>query len=74
MQLDRASRRRPPTDRNRSRVFKYQLELEDGTAADPPAFTTAVPNSKAGDTIPLGAGRSLRVVEVRQEVLVVAPG
>jgi hypothetical protein len=55
-------------------MFTFKLELEDGTPADPPMFTAAVPNWKAGDTIPLGAGRSLRVVEVQQEVLVVEPG
>jgi len=48
-----------------------ELELEDGTPADPPNFTAAVPNWKAGDEIPLGR-RSLRVVEVREGVLVVA--
>ena len=52
-------------------MFKFQLELEDGTPADPPTFIAAVPNWKAGDTIPLGSGRSLRVIEVRQGVLVV---
>jgi hypothetical protein len=33
-------------------MFKYQLELEDGTPADPPTFTAAVPNWKAGDNYP----------------------
>ena len=46
-------------------MFKYQLVLEDGTPADPPTFTAAVPNWKPGDTIPLGPGKSLRVVRVR---------
>ena len=46
--------------------------LRSGTPADPATLTAAVPNWKAGDTIPLGAGRSLRVVEVREGVLVVA--
>jgi hypothetical protein len=53
-------------------MFIFKLELEDGTPADPPTFTAAVPNWKAGDTIPLGPGRSLRVVEVRDGLLVVA--
>ena len=52
-------------------MFKYQLVLEDGTPADPPTFTAAVPNWKAGDKIPLGPRGSLGVVEVRQGVLVV---
>jgi hypothetical protein len=55
-------------------AFTYRLELEDGTTADPPTFTAAVPNWRSGDTIPLGPGRSLRVIEVRQGVLVVEPG
>jgi hypothetical protein len=39
-------------------VFTFKLVLENGTPADPPAFTAAVPNWKAGDKIPLGrAGR-----------------
>jgi hypothetical protein len=42
-----------------------RLELEDGTPADPPVLHTAVPNWSAGDTIPLGADRVLRVVEIR---------
>ena len=53
-------------------MFTYKLELEDGTPADPPTFTAAVPNWKAGDTIPLGPGRMFRVVEVRDGVSVVA--
>jgi hypothetical protein len=40
-------------------------------AADPPTFTAAVPDWKPGDEIPLGTGRSLRVVAVRAGVLVV---
>ena len=44
---------------------KYQLELEDGTPADPPTFTAAVPNWQAGDAIPLGGGESYYVVDVR---------
>jgi hypothetical protein len=53
-------------------MFKFKLVLEDGTPADPPTLTAAVPNWKAGDTIPFGPERSLRVVEVRDGVLVVA--
>jgi hypothetical protein len=52
-------------------MFKNQLVLEDGTPADP-TVTVAVPDWRPGHTIPLGAGRSLRVVEVREGVLVVA--
>jgi len=53
-------------------MFTFKLELEDGTPADPPTFTAAVPDWKPGDTIPLGPGRSLRVLESREGVLVVA--
>jgi hypothetical protein len=53
-------------------AFTYKLVLEDDTPADPPTFTAAVPNWKAGDTIPLGPGRTLLVVEVQEGVLVVA--
>jgi hypothetical protein len=35
-------------------AFIFKLELEDGTPADPPRLDTAVPNWRAGDTIPLG--------------------
>jgi hypothetical protein len=42
----------------------FELQLADGTPADPPTLTTAAPLWRPGDTIPLGA-RSLRVVEVR---------
>jgi hypothetical protein len=45
----------------------YKLELEDGTPADPPTLRSAPSVTwKAGDTIPLG-GRTLRVVEVRDD-------
>ena len=47
-------------------TFTYKLEQEDGTPAGPPTFRAAVPNWKAGDTIPLG-GRTLRVVEIRDD-------
>jgi hypothetical protein len=46
-------------------AFTYKLEHEDGTPADPPTFHTAVPTWNAGDTIPLGHGRVLRVIETR---------
>ena len=37
-------------------MFHFKLELEDGTPADPPTFTAAVPNWRAGDTIRSGLG------------------
>jgi hypothetical protein len=50
---------------NRMGAFLYRLEQEDGTSADPPEFRTAVSNWRAGDTIPLGRDKTLRVIEVR---------
>jgi hypothetical protein len=47
-------------------AFKFKLEHEDGTPADPPVLHTAVPNWGPGDTIALGRG-TLRVVEVRSD-------
>jgi hypothetical protein len=46
-------------------AFPFKLELRDGVPADPPTMQSAVPNVRPGDTIPLGASRTLRVVEVR---------
>jgi hypothetical protein len=45
--------------------FDFKLEREDGTPADPPTLKAAVPNWRAGDTIYLRPGRSLRVVATR---------
>jgi hypothetical protein len=44
-------------------IYKLGLELEDGTPANPPTLDTAVPNWQAGDTIPLGRDRILRVID-----------
>ena len=43
----------------------YKLEHPDGTHADPPTIRTAVPTWNAGDTIPLGRDRTLRVIDTR---------
>jgi hypothetical protein len=45
--------------------FYFRLEREDGTPADPRVLHTAAPHWQAGDTIPLGADRTLRVVAIR---------
>jgi hypothetical protein len=45
-------------------TFTFRLERSDGTPADPPVLRTAVPNWRAGDSIPLGK-RSLRVIDTR---------
>jgi hypothetical protein len=61
-------------------AFTYKLQLEDGTPADPPTLSTAVPTWRDGDVIPLGRDRGLRVIGRRPEqepdkapVLVVEP-
>lgn len=46
-------------------AFLFRLETTDGAPAEPPTLTSAVPNWSSGDTIPLGAGKTLRVVDVR---------
>jgi hypothetical protein len=46
--------------------FLFKLEMEDGVPAEPPSLSTAVPNWKSGDTIPLGR-RTLRVVRIRDD-------
>jgi hypothetical protein len=65
---------------DRMAAFTFKLVHEDGSPADPPTFATAVPTWSAGDMIPLGQRRTLRVIEVRQasqpdgdSVLVVEP-
>jgi hypothetical protein len=47
-------------------AFLFRLETSDAAAADPPTLTSAVPNWRPGDTIPLGR-RTLRVVHVRDD-------
>jgi hypothetical protein len=42
-------------------AFLFRLETADGAPAEPPTLTSAVPNWRPGDTIPLGR-RTLRVV------------
>lgn len=47
-------------------AFLFRLETVEGSPADPPSLTSALPNWQPGDTIPLG-DRMLRVVEVRDD-------
>ena len=44
--------------------FTYRLILEDGTPADPPAFSTAVPAWHEGNTFMVPPGREFRIVRV----------
>jgi len=46
--------------------FLFRLETPEGVRAEPPTMASAVPNWKAGDTIPLGR-RMLQVVGVRDD-------
>lgn len=45
-------------------AFQFRLENEEGTPANPPTLKAAVPDWRAGDTIPVG-GKALRVIDVR---------
>jgi hypothetical protein len=45
-------------------TFTIRLERADGTPAEPPTIQSAVTNWRTGDTIPIAAGRSLRVVGI----------
>jgi hypothetical protein len=47
-------------------AFLFKLETTDGVPAEPPTLSSAVPNWRPGDTMPLG-GKSLRVVELRDD-------
>jgi hypothetical protein len=47
-------------------AFLFKLEHQDGTSAEPPTLTVAVPNMRPGDTIPLGK-RKLRVIGKRDD-------
>jgi hypothetical protein len=46
-------------------AFTFKLELADGTPADPPTLKAAVPDWRPGDMIPLGRGRTLRVLDIQ---------
>jgi hypothetical protein len=47
-------------------AFTFRLEPADGTAADPPTFRSLPGTSwNAGDTMPLGRDRRLRVIDTR---------
>jgi hypothetical protein len=48
--------------------FRYLLVLEDGEAADPPAFLTAIPEWKPGDEFLGGSDlQKFRIVAVNTE-------
>jgi hypothetical protein len=47
-------------------AFLFKLETTDGVPADPPTLSSAVPNWRPGDTIPLG-DKTLEVVGLRDD-------
>ena len=47
-------------------AFLFRLQTAAGEPADPPELTSAMPNWRSGDTIPLGR-RTLRVVDVHYD-------
>jgi hypothetical protein len=46
-------------------TFTFKLERLDGTPAEPASIESTVLSWKPGDTIPLGANRTLQVVRAR---------
>ena len=44
----------------------FKLKTKDSVPAEPPTLSSAVPNWRAGDTIPLGH-KTLRVVGIRDD-------
>ena len=59
-----AVRSRPRGGRKTEWAFIFRLENEDGSPVKPPTLRTAIPNWRAGDTIPLGR-KTLRIVDIR---------
>jgi hypothetical protein len=47
-------------------AFLFKLETADGVPAEPRTLTSAVPNWRSGDTIPLGR-KTLRVLDIRDD-------
>lgn len=47
--------------------FLFRLQTADGVPAEPPTLTSAVPNWRPGDMIPLNSQRTFRVVDVRDD-------
>lgn len=48
-------------------TYDFRLRRADGSPADPPTYRSSVLTWRQGDTIPLGAGRTLRVLGVRDD-------
>ena len=48
-------------------TYSFRLQRTDGSPAHPPTYRSTVLNWRQGDTIPLGANRTLRVRGVRDD-------
>jgi hypothetical protein len=48
-------------------TYFFGLQRTDGSPADPPTLRSAVFSWRPGDTIPVGPGRTLRVLDVRED-------
>jgi hypothetical protein len=48
-------------------TYHFRLQRADGTPADPPTYRSTVLAWRQGDTIPLTADRTLRVLGVRDD-------
>lgn len=49
-------------------VFNYRMIWEDGSPADPPLFTTAVPTWHVGDEVLIRPGFEFEIVAIDQSV------
>ena len=52
-------------------AFTFRLELPNGEPADPPTIGVAVPDWRPGDPVFINPALRYRVIEVREDVLVV---
>lgn len=48
-------------------TYHFRLQRTDGSPADPPTYRSTVFSWKQGDTIPLSADRTLRVLGIRDD-------
>ncbi len=48
-------------------MYHFRLQRTDGSPADPPIYRSSMLNWRQGDTIPLNADRTLRVLGVRDD-------
>ena len=57
----------PETEDWMSLGYHFRLQLPDGSPADPPTYKSSTLVWHQGDVIPLGRGRRLRVLGVRDD-------